>query len=95
MRRRDHQQPVAGVVVVAVVMATMNPRHCRERLPLAESPESVEYSPQIQWVDYSESPSVDIDSRACHHRSGDDSRHSPRRPATRGLAHYYPRCPVA
>lgn len=104
MIRRSHRQPVAVVAVVTVVaavaaaaavMAMMNSHHCRESLPLAESPESVEHPPHLQWAGYSGSPSVDIDGRACHRRSGGDSRHSPRRPATRGLARYYPRYTVA
>lgn len=95
MVRRAHRQTVAVVAAVAAVMAMMNSRHCREILSLAESPESAEYPPQIQWVGYNESLSVDIDGRAFRHRSGGDSRHTPRKPATRGLAHYYPRYSVA
>ena len=107
MMCRSHRQPVAvvadvavvvvvaGLADVAAVMAMMNSRHFRESLPLAESQESVEHPPHIRWAGYSGSPSVDIDGRACHRRSGGDSRHSPRRPATRGLARYYPRYTVA
>lgn len=105
--RRSHPQPVAavaavaavdgvnGVAVVVAVMAMMNSHHCRESLPLAEPPESTEYPPHIQWAGYSGSPSVDIDGRACHRRSGGDSPHSPRRPATRGLTRCYPQYTVA